>query len=111
MDDIRVYWEGGINWCIYTKLAVYPDKTVAIIKHWREHKGDKSSIDAGLATPHPAYYSSSIWKTNEYRIALEYHVPRIGWCKIRNQQNISDYHMITIPVTIMDDPIPAILTE
>lgn len=61
-DKTVVFSEGGINWCWYTKLTIHEDRTVTILRHWREYKGEIYSPDAKTSIPHPNYYHEQVWK-------------------------------------------------
>ncbi len=91
MEEHLIFNEGGISWNWFTKLTLHRDGTVTIHLHDRLHKGDGWPEEFRTAPVHPNYYHEKQWKEDKERKALEYYVPEVGWCKIRNQQNIFSY--------------------
>lgn len=88
---INILKEGGINWEWFTKFEQHSDNTVTILAHFRRHKGDEWEKELIQAKSHTKYYATQIWKEDKERIALEYFVPEIGWCKIRNPKYVFNY--------------------
>ena len=88
----RIYNEGGMNWAWFTKLRIVGDRAVRILKYWRLHKDEEWPEECMKAPYHPAWHHSEKWKeTGASRIATEYNLPDLGWCRIVNPKYIFDY--------------------
>ncbi len=90
MDKTRLFNEGGINWCWYTELIHHNDNTVTINRHYRLHRYDDAQGAAHHPIAEPQQWGDAYREGND-RIALEYHIPEIGFCKIRNPKYIFAY--------------------
>ena len=85
-DILRVFSEGGINWCWFTELTEHLDGTVTILQHYRLHRSRHIDQFPKDYTCNTQWYGVLIWKGSRVsgrETATHYNWGE-GWKEIRN---------------------------
>lgn len=83
-DVLRVFSEGGINWCWFTELTEHLDGTVTILQHYRLHRSRDADEFPKNSISNPQWYGSETWKG--YKGSVQHYNWGGGWRVIRNPE-------------------------